>query len=118
VAEAVTDSGPGATWVRFPLDLPITLWRDDAPTTAVAREMALQRGEHGLTALTLTLARAAEGAVDAQGAGESPDDVVVTLWFRDALVGSLPTNAVALRRGLTRRGELTDADNWSMVSPT
>ncbi len=113
----MTDSGTTATWVRFPLDLPITLWRDDAPTTSVARELALQRGDHGLTALTLTLAGAAEGAPVAQhepGADES----VVTLVFRDSLVGSLPTNAVALRRGLTRRGELTNAANWSPVDPT
>lgn len=100
----MTGSGDDSGWVRFPLDLPITLWRDDVEaTTGVARELALRRNEHGLTGLRLTLA---SGSADG----------VVVLAFRESLLGSLSSNAATLRPQLRRRGELTDVDNWSAVS--
>ncbi|HYN33448.1 MAG TPA: hypothetical protein VES40_12545 [Ilumatobacteraceae bacterium] len=117
-------------WVRFPFEQPITIWRDDAETPGVALELALQRDEHGLTSLNLTWRTGADvlDAVRFDGrsgvaarsttSGSLPVEVLVTMSLRQSLVGALSANAVELRRQLSQRGALTNADNWTVIAVT
>lgn len=120
----------GADWVRFPLDQPIELHDDDSEHTGItgtARELAFRRNDAGLMALNLTFSTRSATLDRAQPGwwptadGSTPDDevdVAVTLSFRSDVLGKLPSNAVQLRRLLTHRSALTNADNWVIAAPT